>query len=149
VKVADALRSEVLVLITGPELTPSKPLVEALSGFISDISKEGRTLVWQPTGLWETPQAAATATGLGMVLAVDPLRDPVPEGPVAYFRLGPFAAMGSRVGLYDIERLVEASQPHEHTIVVFNTPRALDDARNLKRVFSNAHSRDGGENPYS
>ncbi len=146
VKVAEALESEVLVLATGAELTPSKNLVEALNGFITAVSTEGRTLVWQPAGLWEPRQAAETASRLGMVLAVDPLRDPAPEGPLAYFRLGPFAALGSRVGLYDLDRLVEASMRHERVIIVFNTPRSLDDARNLKRAFSDASP---GEHPDS
>ncbi len=70
------------------------------------------------------------------MLAVDPLRDPAPAGPLAYFRMGPFASMGSRVGLYDLERIMEAGESFDRTICVFETPRSFDDARNLKKVLA-------------
>jgi uncharacterized protein YecE (DUF72 family) len=135
-RVADALRSEVLVLATGPALTPSKRHRDALGEFLDGVSREGRTLVWQPAGPWEPHQAELTAETLDMVLAVDPLRDPPPPGALAYFRLGPFTAMASRVGTYDLERLIEAAAPYERAVIVFETPRALDDVRNLKRVLA-------------
>jgi hypothetical protein len=134
--VADALRSDVLVLATGPEFTPSKPLQEALGGFLAGVPREGRTIVWYPSGPWEPRQMALTAETLDMVLAVDPLRDALPPGALAYFRLGPFAAMGSRVGTYELEKLAEAASTYDRAIVLFETLRALDDVRNLKQVLA-------------
>lgn len=133
-QVADILTSDILVLSTPAEFTPAKPLVDALGELLTAVSLEGRTIVWQPQGPWEPELAMRTAERLNLLLAVDPLRDPAPPGDLAYFRLGPFAAMGSRVGVYDLERLVEAAAPFEKTIIVFETPRALDDVRNLKKV---------------
>jgi len=94
--------------------------------------------VWQPSGPWDQEQAAGYAVELGMQLAVDPLRDEPVAGSVAYFRLGPFAAMGSRVGVYDLERIVDIAQAFSQVTVVFGTPRGLDDAKNLKQIIGEA-----------
>ena len=131
---ADGLDAAQLVLLTPSEFTPTEANRNALEAFVNAMPIGGRTLVWQPSGPWTDRQAAQLAKKLGMILATDPLRDEAPAGKAAYFRLGPFAAMGSRVGLYDLERLAAAAAPFEETAIVFETDRALDDVRNLKQV---------------
>ena len=131
---ADNLESDTLVLLTPAAFTPTPKMQEILATFLSAMPIEGRTIVWQPSGPWTETQTQSFAKSHQLVLAVDPLRDDIPAGPVAYLRLGPFAAMGSRVGVYDLERIVEAAAPFETATVVFGTDRALDDVRNLKQV---------------
>ncbi|MCP4602033.1 MAG: DUF72 domain-containing protein [Proteobacteria bacterium] len=133
---ANGLEARSLILLTPAEFTPTRANRNALSRFLEDVNLSGCEIVWEPRGPWEHEQAAAFALEKGMILAVDPLRDPPPPGRSAYFRLGPFAAMGSRIGVYDLERLTEATIPFEHVTCVFQTPRALDDARNLKKVLA-------------
>ena len=138
-KFADAMAADTIVLLTPPEFTPTQTNREALTEFLQTAKWDGRDIVWEPRGPWEYEQAAAFAGDLGMILAVDPLRDQPSSAAAAYFRLGPFAVMGSRVGIYDLERLAEAAAPFERVTCVFATPHALDDARNLKKVLSETY----------
>jgi uncharacterized protein YecE (DUF72 family) len=134
VRYADALGADTLVLITPPEFTPAKPKTEALFSFLKTVDRGQKKLVWQPGGPWEIERAADFAAQMDVVPAVDPLRDPPPVGPFCYLRLGPFSVMGSRVGVYDLEQIAGIVQPFEDATVVFDTPRAFDDAKNLKNV---------------
>jgi uncharacterized protein YecE (DUF72 family) len=133
---AGALEAEALVIVTPPELTPAAIAVDRFAAFVGAVDRDGKALVWEPHGPWEPERAAALAERHELVLAVDPLRDEPPPGPLAYLRLGPMAAFGSRMGLYDLERIAETAERFESTICVFGTERALDDARNLKRIIA-------------
>lgn len=134
IRFAKGVEASALVLPTSAGFTPDMSNRKALSGFLKAVDTQGFDIVWEPHGPWETEQAAAFAREQGMVLAVDPLRDPVPEGDFAYFRLGPFAAMGSQMGIYDLERIGEELGRFERAVCVFQTARALDDVRNLKKI---------------
>jgi uncharacterized protein YecE (DUF72 family) len=136
VKLADNLGARLLLLITPVAFTPAVANRRALRGFLEATSSDHTRIVWQPSGPWDHESAAAYAEELGAILAVDPLRDVPPKGQSAYFRLGPFAAMSSRVGVYDLERLGEAAAEFEDTTLVFGTPRALDDVRNFKAMLA-------------
>lgn len=131
---AGALEARVLVLNTPAEFTPALPNVEALTAFLTAVPRDEYTVVWQHHGPWENERAEKLAAELGLVLAVDPLRDPVPKGEQAYFRLNPFAAMSGRLGIYDLERLAEAALDFDEARVVFETPYAVKDAENLKQT---------------
>jgi uncharacterized protein YecE (DUF72 family) len=125
-----------LVIVTPSSLTPAPGNLARFEAFLAAVDRGGLPLVWEPHGPWETERAQRVARRNDLVLAVDPLRDPPDDGPLAYLRLGPFAAMGSRVGIYDLERIAEAAARFERALCVFDTPRALDDARNLKRLLA-------------
>ncbi len=138
-KTVAALEAESIVILTPASFTPAMVNRTAFATFLETARKEleiTANLVWEPKGPWETEEAADFAASNDLVLAVDPLRDPPPLGQTAYFRLGPFAAMGSRMGLYDLERLGDAIAPFENATCVFHTNRSLDDARNLKKVLA-------------
>ncbi len=136
VRYADTLSADTLVLVTPSDFTPAKPRREALQRFLASVDRGGKTLVWQPSGPWEVERAAAFAEEIDAVLAVDPLRDPPPAGDTCYLRLGPFAAMGSRVGNFDLEQIAQIAVSFERTTVIFDTNRAFDDAKNLKTVLA-------------
>ena len=133
-------QAKALVLITPSSFTPAKDNRDALASFLSEVDRRGLDLVWEFHGPWDLDRAAEFAGELDALLAVDPLRDPPPAGRAAYFRLGPFAAMGTRMGTYDLERLADSSSMFERVTCVFDTSRSLDDARNLKKVLA---SREG------
>jgi uncharacterized protein YecE (DUF72 family) len=133
---AEGVGAQTLVLKTPASFSPTKGNTEALCGFFAAVDRAGRQLVWEPSGIWEPRSAASFAGSLDVIVAVDPLRDEPPQGETAYFRLGPFAAMGTRLGTYDLERLADAAAPFETVTYVFETLRALDDARNLKTLFA-------------
>ncbi|HUT77917.1 MAG TPA: hypothetical protein VM285_09540 [Polyangia bacterium] len=141
---AAALEAEALVLLTPVEFTPTRPNRERLATFLERARRPDVPVAWEPRGPWEPASAAAVALDLGLVLAVDPLRDELPEGPVAYLRLGPFAQLGTRLGTYDLERIADAARGHPLSFCLFETPRALDDARTLREILA---GRDPGVTP--
>jgi uncharacterized protein YecE (DUF72 family) len=136
VRYADAVEADTLVLITPSDFTPAKPRRDALSSFLGAVDRASKKLVWQPSGPWEIERAAAFAAEIDAVLAVDPLRDEPSKGPVCYLRLGPFSAMGSRVGNYDLEKIADVVRSFEDATVIFDTEKAFDDAKNLKTVLA-------------
>jgi uncharacterized protein YecE (DUF72 family) len=142
---AAAVEARALVVITPPSFTPGPSNLARMAAFFAAVDRRGLAVVWEPHGPWENRRAAAHAAEMGITLAVDPLRDPAPEGDAAYFRLGPFAAMGSRLGVYDLERLADAAAPFAEVTCVLDTPRALDDVRNLKAVLAGAEVEDTGD----
>jgi len=142
---AMAVEARALVVITPPSFTPGPSNLARMAAFFAAVDRRGLMIVWEPHGPWEQRRAAAHAAEIGLVLAVDPLRDQAPESGTAYFRLGPFAAMGGRLGVYDLERLAEAAQPFADVFCLFDTPRALDDVRNLKTVLAGGAPDTAGE----
>lgn len=135
-KFAERARAEALVLVTPASFTPAPSNVKRMEAFLAGVDRGGLPLVWEPHGPWEPEHARRIAQASDLVVAVDPLRDDPADGRLAYLRLGPFAAMGSRVGVYDLDRIAEAASRFERALCLFDTPRAIDDARNLKRVLA-------------
>jgi uncharacterized protein YecE (DUF72 family) len=131
---ARRVRAEALVLLTPSSLTPAPAVVARMERFLAEADRDGLPVVWEPHGPWERDRAAEVAASCGLVLAVDPLRDEPLAGALAYLRLGPFAAMGSRVSAYDLERIALAARGFPRALCLFDTPRALDDARNLRQL---------------
>jgi hypothetical protein len=135
---AEAVSALAIVVVTPPSFTPGPANVSRMEAFFAAAERREARIVWEPHGPWDPGQTARLAERMRLTLAVDPLRDPPPEGAFAYFRLGPFASMGARLGTYDLERLAEAATPFEEAICVFDTPRALDDVRHLRAVIAGA-----------
>ena len=142
---AEGAGSLALVVVTPPAFTPGPANVARMQAFFAAADRRDLRVVWEPHGPWDPDHAARLAAQMGLVLAVDPLRDAPPDGGFAYFRLGAFASMGSRLGVYDLERLAEAAQGFEEVVCVFDTPRALDDVRNLKAVLAGAELEEGDD----
>lgn len=139
---ATELDAKALVLITPAHITPSSSNVEKMAAFWSTVKRNNLPIVWEPHGPWETEQARNFAQEYNLVLAVDPLRDQAPEGKLAYFRFGPFASMGSRLSVYELENILHAAQGFDTVYCVFDTQRALDDARNLKKILEDGFEDD-------
>jgi uncharacterized protein YecE (DUF72 family) len=135
-ELAEALGALAVVLITPSAFTPAPVHRDALAAFLAAQPRPPCEMVWEPHGPWERDLAASFALENGMVLAVDPIRDEPAPGSFAYFRLGPFSAMGSRLGVYDLERIADAAGPFERVICVMDTVRALDDAKNLRKILA-------------
>jgi uncharacterized protein YecE (DUF72 family) len=133
---AKGLNAAAMVLITPPNVTPSFKTVTAMGDFLKKVDRAEMDIIWEPHGPWEREYIEKFAADHNLVLAVDPLRDPVPDGKLVYFRLGAFAAGGSRMGVYDLEQIAAAALESEADKIfcVFETQRALDDAKNLKQT---------------
>lgn len=133
---AKELSAKALVLITPSSVTPSNANIKSMAHFFATIDRGGLPIVWEAHGPWEISQVHQFAAAHNLIPAVDPIRDEVPHGDIAYFRFGAFAATGSRMGMYELEQIAVAAfdSDAKEVFCVFDTHRALDDARNLKKV---------------
>jgi len=100
---------------------------------VARLPNDVTRFVWEPSGVWETDAAAAQARMWDVTLAVDPVKEPVPAGAVAYVRLralGGTRAFGSAV----LERVVDAVGPRREVFAVIETDSALAEAKRLRGI---------------
>jgi hypothetical protein len=129
----DALQARCFVLRTPPEITPTALWRERIAKVVARVPHDVTHFVWEPSGVWEVSDAKAQAQAWGAVLAVDPLRDPVPAGPVAYLRLralGETHAFGSAA----LERAMTAVGPRREVFVILESDSALAEAKRLREL---------------
>jgi uncharacterized protein YecE (DUF72 family) len=129
----DALQARCFVLRTPLEVTPSALWRDRIAKIIDRIPHDVTSFVWEPTGVWEVADAAAQATAWNIVLAVDPARDPVPKGPIAYLRL---RALGETraFGPVALERIVRAVGSRREVFAIVETDSALAEAKRLRQI---------------
>lgn len=130
---ATLLESRVLVVPTPPDVTPSKLWRDRFAALLDRIPRDARAVVWEPSGLWEVETAASQAKKWGVVLAVDPSRDEVPAGSVAYGRLraqGATRAFSSAA----LARVAHAIGQRKDAYVIIETPGALREAKTLRQL---------------
>jgi uncharacterized protein YecE (DUF72 family) len=133
----DALAAKIIVLPTPADLTPGQRDRDLLSALAERLPREAdRFWVWEPSGPWEAEDAQRLANTLDLVLAFDPLIDPVvPPGPIAYARL---RALGARKSFSDAvlehvsTSLDEAARAH--SFVVIDAARSFDYAVRLRQL---------------
>jgi uncharacterized protein YecE (DUF72 family) len=132
-RVAFALEARVMLVPTPPEVTPAAVWRDRLARVFDNLPRDANALVWEPHGLWEVEDAAAAARKWGVVLAVDPARDRVPAGPVAYARLRALGETRS-FGPSALQRVVDAIGPRRDAYVVLETDGALSECKTLRRI---------------
>jgi uncharacterized protein YecE (DUF72 family) len=131
---AEALGAGIMLFATPSQLGPSRRGREALRRFFGGVERGGLRFAWEPHGPWADAEVAQLCADLSLIRCVDPMRDAVPEGPVAYTRLGPFAIMGRSIADDELERIVETLEPFEEAYCFFGTERALGDAKRLREL---------------
>jgi uncharacterized protein YecE (DUF72 family) len=139
----DALQARCFVLRTPPDVTPTALWRERIAKIVARVPHDVTHFVWEPSGVWETAAAAAQAHAWGAVLAVDPLREPVPPGPVAYLRLraiGETQAFGAAA----LERAVSAVGVRREVFVIIESDSALAEAKRLRELVRRAPSEAAG-----
>ena len=141
----DALQARCFVLRTPPDVTPTALWRERIAKLASRFPHDATHFVWEPSGVWEIPDAAAQARAWGILLAVDPAREPVPKGPVAYLRL---RALGETraFGPIALERIVRAVGERRDVFAIVETDTALAEAKRLRSLAraSRVGSKGGG-----
>ena len=70
----DALQARCFVLRTAVEVTPTSLWRDRIASILGKVSRDVTHFVWEPSGVWETDDAAAQARSWEVVLAVDPAR---------------------------------------------------------------------------
>jgi uncharacterized protein YecE (DUF72 family) len=129
----DALQARCFVLRTPPDVTPTSLWRDRLAKLVERVPHDVTHFVWEPSGVWETVDAASQARPWNVVLAVDPAREPVPPGPVAYLRmrsLGETRAFGPIA----LERIVRSVGPRRDVFAVIETDTALAEAKRLRQL---------------
>jgi len=128
-----ALQARCFVLRTPADVTPSALWRDRLAKVVDRFPRDVTHVVWEPGGVWETGEAAVVAKKLGIVLAVDAARDPVPVGSVAYARL---RALGETRSFSEstLERIVRSIGPRKDVFVVLETDSAKVEVKRLRRL---------------
>lgn len=140
---ATLLEARVLLLATPPDVTPSKLWRDRLEKILDRLPRDVRTVAWEPSGLWELEDAAAQAKKWGVVVVVDPSRDEVPPGPVAYGRLR--ALGGTRAySTAALARVATQLADRRDAYVVIETPGALKECKTLRGLVRSAGGKRGG-----
>ena len=131
----DALQARCFVLRTPPEVTPAALWRERIAKIVNEFPRDVTHFVWEPSGVWELADAAAQARAWKVVLAVDPARDAVPDGPVAYLRL---RALGETraFGPIALERVARAVGVRREVFMIVETDSALREAKRLRQIVS-------------
>jgi uncharacterized protein YecE (DUF72 family) len=129
----DALQARCFVLRTPPDVTPSSLWRERLAKIVARIPRDVTNFVWEPSGVWETADAAAQARAWDVVLAVDPAKELVPAGPVAYLRLRALGETRS-FSAVALERIARAVGQRRDVYAVIETDSALVEAKRLRQI---------------
>lgn len=142
-RAATLLEARAIVVATPSDVTPGKLWRERLAALWDRLPRDASHLVWEPSGLWEIEDAALEAKRWGVALAVDPARDPMPAGAVAYGRLR--ALGGTRAySTTALQKIAVNIGERRDAYVVFETAGALKEARQLRALVRGARSRTRG-----
>ncbi|WP_394830906.1 DUF72 domain-containing protein [Pendulispora rubella] len=133
VETITALQARCFLLSTPVEVTPSSVWRERMARLLERLPRDVTTIVWEPRGVWEHEQAAASAKKWGVVLSVDPVRETVPPGPAAYIRLRALGETHS-YGESALSRVISAIGPRRDAYVVLETSSALTECKTLRRL---------------
>jgi uncharacterized protein YecE (DUF72 family) len=139
----DALQARCFVLRTPPEVTPSSLWRDRIAKVIRRFQRDATHFVWEPSGVWEVADATAQARAWDVILAVDPSREPVPAGAVAYLRL---RALGETTsfGATSLERIANAVGSRREVFAIVETDSAQGEAKQLRRLLRRAAADAGG-----
>jgi uncharacterized protein YecE (DUF72 family) len=135
----DALQARCFVLRTPADVTPAAVWRDRIAKIIDRMPHDVTHFVWEPSGVWEVETAAAQAHAWGIVLAVDPARDAVPAGQVAYLRM---RALGQTraFGPIALERIVRAVGTRRDVFAIVETDSALAEAKRLRQIVKTARA---------
>jgi uncharacterized protein YecE (DUF72 family) len=131
------LEARVIVIATTPDVTPGKVWRDRLAKLLERLPRDASSIVWEPSGLWEIDDAAELANKLEITVAVDPARDAMPPGPVAYGRLR--AAGGTRAfSATTLQKVADTIGERRDAYVVFETTSALKEGKTLRALVRQA-----------
>jgi len=129
----EALQARTILIPTPMEVTPGKVWRDRMTKLLARLPRDASQVAWEPRGVWEVEDAAVAAVKWGIVLVVDPTRDPVPAGTVAYARL-PAIGETRSYGAAALERVITAIGDRRDAYVVLETTTALEECKRLRTL---------------
>jgi uncharacterized protein YecE (DUF72 family) len=130
----DALQARCFVLRTPPDVTPAAVWRERIGKVIERFPRDVTHFIWETSGVWELESAASQAREWGIVLAVDPAREPVPAGSVAYLRLRALGETRS-FGPTALEKIVRSvGSGRRDVFAILETDSAMTEAKRLRSL---------------
>lgn len=134
---SDALGASLLVVATGATVTTGARDRDRLRAYFSRLPRrDGLTIVWRPSGLWEPESVQSMARSLGITGGFDAIDDPAPRDGIVY---GSLLAEGlrrsfSHAQLLDVIDKLGASEA-ERAYVTIDSPHAYREARLLQALY--------------
>lgn len=141
---AKILEARVLVLATSSDVTPAKLWRDRVAKLLEQLPRDGAVnVVWEPSGLWELEDAARQAKAWGVTLGVDPSRDPMPAGSVAYGRLRSLG--GTRAySAAALQKVADNIGERRDAYIVLETSGALKEGKLLRAIVRGAGGKRAG-----
>ncbi len=128
---ADELDAAFLLLRTPASVRPGKATVERLAGLVSSF--EGRTLVWEPAGLFDEETSSVVAKEIGVLAVRDLSCEDSAPGPVSYTRVKSLGH-GGRVSSSVADRLADKLEDKDEAYVVIDGRGAFGVAQELRAM---------------
>lgn len=139
------LQCRMVLLPTPADVTPSQLSRDRIAKLCDRLPRDVTQVAWEPRGVWEVDDAAVFAKKIGVTLVVDPSRDPVPVGPIAYGRLRAIGEARS-FGPSALERVTHAIGERREAYVIIDSPTALTECKKLRSLSQSTKvSKEGGK----
>jgi uncharacterized protein YecE (DUF72 family) len=135
----DALQARCFVLRTPADVTPTSLWRDRIAKIVGKFPNDVTRVVWEPSGVWENEDAAAQARSWDAVLAVDPTKEAVPPGPVAYVRLRALGGTRS-FGATVLGRVVDTVGERREVFAIIETDSALAEGKRLRGLVQASRS---------
>lgn len=134
---AKALAAKILYLKTPFEFGPNDANKEKIKDLSDRVKAHGRTLIWEPEGMWPAEQTYAFARANNMLLAIDPflwIREGYKRVNASdvCFVLTERASARRKFDQYDIEELLDYAEPAQRLFVMCRGRFKWDHVRELK-----------------
>jgi uncharacterized protein YecE (DUF72 family) len=139
---ADALQARCMLLVTPATVTPAAVWRDRLMKVVARIARDATLLAWEPRGVWEVDDAQRLAQKLGLLLVVDPSRDPPAPGPVCYGRLRALGESRS-FGSAALERVIATIGLRRDAYIVIETQSALAECKRLRTLLQGGQAEGG------
>jgi hypothetical protein len=133
-----------IVLPTGPRFGPTRENRALLKKLAESLRAEGRTLAWEPHGVFEIAEAARWAAEADVVLVTDWTREAAVTGPVGYTRLRALGR-GGPISAHHVDRLLELLPDFGEAFVIVE---GGDGALRLKKELQEALGVEGDDDGF-
>ncbi len=144
VSVAEALHATWWLLRTPPSVLPSARSLRRLGDLAARLRSTGRSIAWDPRGLWADDDLERAAEALGVHVVRDLSRDdPVPRGATEVYARLRALGEGMRVGAGASERVADRLTYADRAFVIVEGAGAGRVRKALREAMGDSSTGDG------